>query len=148
MNYFPSDQQYLITDGTAAPGAHGAPSNLRNYSPYWRSGGDINVSEVTEKRGPAGRVADEYLFVRRYMVEITDQVVEQENVATVGPTILFVPGNTRYTNERIYQRQFLSGHTKTVNALVVGVADTVEEAGVVKNNISLRATGPLTIVGF
>ena len=148
MLYFPANQQYLITDGTAAPGAHGSIANPRNFSPFWRSGGDISVADATEKRGNAGRVADEYIYLQRYAVSISDLVTELEDIAQTGTTVLFVPGNVRYGQERIYQRQLASGDTLTVNALVTMVGNTVEEAGVVKRPVSLQATGALTVVGF
>ena len=146
--FFPVDQQYSVTDGTAAPGNHGAPANLRNFTPYHRSGGDISVAHATFMRGQAGRAAGEKGYLRRYQVEISALTVEQDDEALVGPTVLFDMGDARTANQRIYQRQYASGHTRTVNCLVENVGDGYQADDVMQMPVTLGASGTLTEVGF
>ena len=148
MEFYPVNQNFAITDGTAAPGTHGAPANLRNYTPFWRSGGDITVENRIGPRGVAGRAADEHRYLRRYAVTISDQQLEQDDEAQNGTSVLFDPTDARVTNERIYQRTYAGGHTRTVNCLLAGVGDGVPEDDVVMLPVTLQATGTLTSVGF
>lgn len=141
--FYPSANQVAITDGSAAP----VTGDLRNYTPYHRSGGDISVTNMTFQRGGMGRAADEHGYLRRYAVAISDQSVEQDD-ATNATNHLFDMSDARTANQRIYQRTYETGHTRSVNALVTGVGDAYSDDDILMANVSLQATGTLTETGF
>lgn len=146
--FYPVDNQVSITDGTAAPGTPAAPVGLQNFTPNHRSGGDISVTNAAHPRGAMGRAADEHGYLRRYAVAISDMGLEQDDAATTGTNVLFDMADARTANQRVYQRQYRSGHTRTVGALVTGVADAYSDTDVLMMNVTLQATGTISEVGF
>ena len=148
MLFVPSEMNFGITDGSAAPGTHAAPVNLRNFTPNVRGGGEISVTHGIAKLGRFGRPAGQSGYLRHYDVEISDLSMEQDDAATTGTTILFEMNDPRTGQERIYQVTYATGHTRTVNALVASVGDSFSEDDFLMYNVGLVPTGTLTEVGF
>ena len=146
--FYPVNSSVAITDGSAAPGTLASPTNLRNFTPFHRSGGDVSVDHAIFQRGSMGRVADEYGYLRRYAVSISDLTLEQDDTATTGTTVLFDMGDVHTANERIFQRTYESGHTRTVACLVGNVGDGYADDDVMMYNVTLQATGTLAEIGF
>ena len=147
MQFFPVDRRIGCTDGTAAPGTPGAPASLRDLTGYWRSGGDITVTQVTAMRGVANRPSDEYLYVRRQTPAISDLVFEHDDEAN-GPVAVFDMADARTQNTRVYQVQYFTAHTRGVGALVSSVSDGFNDSDVLMLNVSLQASGALAEAGF
>ena len=141
--FYPANNQVAVTDGSAAP----VTGDLRNYTPWHRSGGDVSVENMTFQRGGMGRAADEHGSLRRYAVSISDQELEQDD-ATNATNHLYDMSDARVANERIFQRTYETGHSRSVNALVTGVGDSYSDDDVLLMNVSLQATGTLVEVGF
>ena len=146
--FFPVNAQYAISDGTAAPGGHGAPANLRNFTPFHRSGFEVGATHATFARGRAGRGAGEHGRLRYYDAAISPGVVEADDTATIGTTVLFPVNDARYDNERVFQRTYEGSLTDTVNCVVSEVTPDAPDNDVLMLNVSLMATGTITRTGF
>ena len=135
--FYPVDRQHAITDGSAAPGAVGTPTNARNYTPFHRSGGEFSVENRSEMRGVAGRLTDEEIYVRRQGVTVADQTLEQDDTATVGTTRLFDMSDPRTANTRIYRVTYRTSVVRAMVAIVKSVSDAFNDGGVLLMNVSL-----------
>lgn len=147
MQFFPVDRRVRCTDGRAAPGTPGAPASPNDLTQWWRSGGDITVTQVSAMRGVANRGSDEHLYVRRQTPSISDLVFEHDDAAN-GPTATFDMADARTGNERVYQVQYATGHTRGIGALQASVSDSFSDSDVLMLNVSLLATGALAEAGF
>lgn len=141
--FYPVDRQLAITDGTAAPGTVAVPVNLRNYTPFHRSGGEISVENQTAERGVAGRDTNESLYVRRQMVSISDQTLEQDDTAisaspaASGTNRLFDMSDALTNQNRIYQVSYRTGFTRGCVVGVGSVSDSFQDGDVLLMNVSL-----------
>lgn len=146
--FVPVDGQVEITDGTAAPGTPAAPASIRDFTEFYRGGGEFSVANMSFQRGGLGRAADEHGYLRRLAVGIADLSVEWDEQASNGTAILFDMADARTANQRVYRRTYRSGFTRSVLCLVTNVSDAYSDDEVMLANISLQATGPLTEVGW
>ena len=148
MLFYPVNRQVSITDGNAAPGTHAAPANLRNVTPFLRSGGDVEVVESIFERGPYGRASKEYGYLRQNELVYTDLSMEMDDTATTGTSEIFEIGDVHYDQERIIQCLYATGHTLTGNCLVGSVKVETGAEDVVMLTAPIRGTGSLTSVGL
>lgn len=144
--YVPPDRRVRISDGTAAASAT-VPGTLLDLSANWRSGGDISVEQKREMRGVANRPADEWLYLRRVTVGVSDSVFEQDDDAGhSGAAFNF--GDARTANLRAFQVQYRSGVTRTTATLIGMMSDLFQPEGVLQETIGFQATGELAQANF
>ena len=148
MLFFPVSRQVSVTDGNAAPGSHAAPADLRNITPFLRSGADVAVAESIFERGPYGRASKEYGYLRQNELAFTDLSMEMDDTTTTGTSEIFEVGDVHYAQERIIQCLYATGHTLTGNCLVGSVSIEAGADDVVMMTVPLRGTGSLTSVGL
>ena len=108
--FFPVNAQYLTTDGTAAP-----PANLRNFTPFHRSGFDTGAQHAIFTRGRKGRATGEHGRLRYYDATLSAGVVELDDTSLTGTATLWPVNDERFENERAFQRIYASGMTETLN---------------------------------
>ena len=144
--FFPVNRRVRITDGMAAATAQ-APGTLVDLTRWWRSGGDISVAQVTAMRGVANRGSDEYLYVRRQTPSISDVTFEEDDAAG-GPVQTIDMADVRHEQQRAWQVEYESAHTRTIACLVSSVGDSFQESDVMLYPVGLQASGAMAEAGF